>query len=31
MDLTTLEDTPLTAETRSIDDQAEWLDDGGVL
>jgi hypothetical protein len=26
LDLTTLADTPLSAETRSIDDQPEWLD-----
>ena len=30
LDLRTLRETPL-AETRSIDDQAEWLDDGRVL
>jgi Tol biopolymer transport system component len=30
LDLATLQDHPL-AETRSVDDQAEWLDDGHVL
>jgi hypothetical protein len=30
LDLATMRETPL-AETRSIDDQAEWLDDGRVL
>jgi hypothetical protein len=30
MDVRTLDDTPL-AETRSIDDQAEWLDDSHIL
>jgi hypothetical protein len=30
LDLSTMRETPL-AETRSIDDQAEWLDDGTVL
>jgi hypothetical protein len=30
LDLKTMRETPL-AETRSIDDQAEWLDDGQVL
>ena len=30
LDLATLEDHPL-AETRSVDDQAEWLDNGTVL
>ena len=30
LDLATMEETPL-AELRSIDDQAEWLDDGHVL
>ena len=30
LDLDTLEDHPL-AETRTVDDQAEWLDDGTVL
>ncbi len=30
LDLTTLVDHPL-AETRSVDDQAEWLDDNTVL
>ena len=30
LDLSTMRETPLT-ETRSIDDQAEWLDDGRVL
>src|SRR5206468_789325 len=31
MDLATLTDRPLAAETRSIDDQIEWLDDSRVL
>jgi hypothetical protein len=31
LDLATLTETPLTAETRSIDDQIEWLDDGHIL
>ena len=31
MDLATLEDHPLAVETRSVDDQVEWLDDGHVL
>ena len=31
LDLNTLEDTPLTAETHTIDDQVEWLDDNNVL
>ena len=30
LDLATMRETPL-AETRSIDDQAEWLDDDHVL
>jgi hypothetical protein len=30
LDLKTMRETPL-AETRSVDDQAEWLDDGHVL
>jgi hypothetical protein len=30
LDLRTMRETPL-AETRSVDDQAEWLDDGHVL
>ena len=30
LDLTTLKETPL-AETTSVDDQAEWLDNGHVL
>ena len=30
LDLNTMQETPL-AEQRSIDDQAEWLDDGTVL
>jgi dipeptidyl aminopeptidase/acylaminoacyl peptidase len=30
LDLATMRETPL-AETRSVDDQAEWLDDGHVL
>ena len=30
LDLRTMRETPL-AETRSVDDQAEWLDDGDVL
>jgi hypothetical protein len=30
LDLATMRETP-TAETRSVDDQAEWLDDGSVL
>jgi Tol biopolymer transport system component len=30
LDLATRRETPL-AETRSVDDQAEWLDDGHVL
>lgn len=30
LDLRTMRETPL-AETRSVDDQAEWLDDGRVL
>jgi WD40-like Beta Propeller Repeat len=30
LDVSTLEDRPL-AETRNVDDQAEWLDDGNVL
>jgi hypothetical protein len=31
MDLATLEDHPLAGETRNVDDQVEWLDDGHVL
>jgi hypothetical protein len=31
LDLATLTEQPITAETRSIDDQLEWLDDGHVL
>ena len=31
LDLTTLADRPIAAETRSIDDQIEWLDDDRVL
>ena len=31
LDLATLTDRPIAAETRSIDDQIEWLDDGHVL
>ena len=30
LDLTTMRETPLS-EQRSVDDQAEWLDDGRVL
>ena len=30
LDLATMRETPL-AETRSVDDQAEWLDDDRVL
>ena len=30
LDLATMRETPL-AETRSVDDQVEWLDDGHVL
>src|SRR6185437_15593779 len=30
LDLTTMRETPL-AEQRSVDDQAEWLDNGHVL
>jgi Tol biopolymer transport system component len=30
LDLRTMEETPL-AESRTVDDQAEWLDDGTVL
>lgn len=30
LDLRTLEETPLTGETRSVDDQAEWLDDDRI-
>ena len=30
LDLATMRETPL-AEARSVDDQAEWLDDGHVL
>jgi hypothetical protein len=31
LDVATLADRPLEVEKRSIDDQAEWLDDGHVL
>ena len=31
LDLATLTEQPIAAETRSIDDQLEWLDDGHVL
>jgi hypothetical protein len=31
LDLTTMSDTALGAETRSVDDQVEWLDDGHVM
>ena len=31
MDLATMSERPITGETRSIDDQLEWLDDGHVL
>ena len=31
MDLATLTERPIAAETRSIDDQLEWLDDGHVM
>ena len=31
LDLATLSDTTLGAETRSVDDQVEWLDDGHVI
>ncbi|HWP29840.1 MAG TPA: hypothetical protein VFB73_07375 [Chloroflexota bacterium] len=31
LDLATLMETPLVAETRSIDDQVEWLDDAHLL
>jgi len=31
LDLATLEDRPLAAETRNVDDQAEWLDDSHIL
>jgi hypothetical protein len=31
MDLTTFADTALDAESRSVDDQVEWLDDGHVM
>ena len=31
LDLATLTDRPIAAETRAIDDQLEWLDDGHVL
>ena len=30
LNLETMQETPL-AETRNVDDQAEWLDDGRVL
>jgi hypothetical protein len=31
LDLATLEDRPLAIETRNVDDQVEWLDDGHIL
>ncbi len=31
LDLATLAETPLSGETRNVDDQIEWLDDGHVL
>jgi hypothetical protein len=31
LDLRTMQDTPVGGESRSIDDQIEWLDDGHVL
>jgi hypothetical protein len=31
MDLATLSDAALTAESRSVDDQVDWLDDGHVI
>jgi hypothetical protein len=31
LDLTTMRERPLVAESRSIDDQIEWLDEGHVL
>lgn len=31
LDLATMTDRPIVAETRSIDDQLEWLDDGHVM
>jgi hypothetical protein len=31
LDLATMTERPIAAETRSIDDQLEWLDDGHVL
>ncbi len=31
LDLATFTERPIAAETRSIDDQIEWLDDGHVL
>jgi Tol biopolymer transport system component len=31
LDLTTMTDTPLIAESRSVDDQVEWLDDRHIL
>ena len=31
LDLATMTDTPLVAETRSVDDQVEWLDDHHIL
>src|SRR5205823_7549531 len=31
LDLATMAETPIAAETRSIDDQIEWLDDSHVL
>ena len=31
LDLTTMQERPIAAEARSIDDQVEWLDDSHVL
>jgi hypothetical protein len=31
LDLATMAETPLSAETHSVDDQVEWLDDGHIL
>ena len=31
LDLATLSETPLAGETRSVDDQVEWLDDGQIV
>jgi hypothetical protein len=31
LDLSTMTDTPLVAETRSVDDQVEWLDERHIL